>query len=65
MSDGGRFGGELDPPWAAQVLRRVADPDNWHGLTPSQKTDLQNAINDGLTKEQKRLVSAVLKKGRK
>lgn len=63
MSDG-RFGGELEP-YTAAAIRAVANPDNWRGLTEGQKADLQAEIDKGLTKEQRRTVDALIKKGRK
>jgi len=61
---GGRFGGELDP-YSTAAIRAVADPDNWRGLNASQKAGLQAEIDKNLTKEQKRTVDALIKKGRK
>ena len=61
---GGRMGGELDP-YTAGAIRMVADPANWRGLTASEKADLQAEIDKNLTKEQKRTVDALIKKGRK
>jgi hypothetical protein len=61
---GGRMGGELDP-YTTAAIRAVANPENWRGLSASQKADLQAEIDKNLTKEQRRTVAALIKKGRK
>ena len=61
---GGRMGGELDL-YTTAAIRAVANPNNWRGLTDAQKADLQAEIDKNLTKEQKRTVDALIKKGRK
>ncbi|MGB3444462.1 MAG: hypothetical protein WBA97_37465 [Actinophytocola sp.] len=63
MSEG-RFGGELEP-YTAAAIRAVANPDNWRGLNEKGKADLQAEIDKNLTKEQKRTVNALIKKGHK
>lgn len=60
----GRFGGELEP-YEAAAIRALANPDNWRGLNAAEKADLQREIDNNLSKEQKRTVNALIKKGRK
>lgn len=63
MSDG-RQGGDLDPYNTASIAA-VANPDNWCGLSASQKKELQAEIDRGLTREQKRTVDAIVRRGRR
>ena len=60
----GRTGGELDP-YTTAAIRALANPDNWRGLNASERADLQREIDSNLTKEQRRTVSALVKKGRR
>lgn len=55
----GRSGGDLDP-YTTAAISAVANPDNWRGLSPSQKADLQREIDSNLTPEQRRLVRALV-----
>lgn len=62
MADEGRMGGDALDPVVEGAIGAVANPDNWRGLTPAEKEQLQAELTQGMTKEERRTVDALVAK---
>lgn len=55
----GRKGGDLDDDNLGKAAAQLSNPDNWGGLSQSEKDVLQAEINSDLTAEQQRALDAL------